>query len=522
MKRMFTKLAIAGVLSGTGVFAGTFSDVPSNHWAYKAVEKVSSQGLIKGYQEKFRGDAKVSRYEMATIISRMLDSVDRGAVLDQDGSDTLGRLVTEFSNELALIGAKVDVLEAKVHSNEQRIEDLEADSSKVKSDRKIKFSGELGLRWTGEFSDGLSDRQFSDPQVHFKLNVGGKANSKTWWGATMRTAQDSVPGEPWVNFGSDAEGNNNTFGGSELRLNSYYIKYKATDNLKFKLGKHENPFANTELVFDNDIRPTGLTQSWKVDKNWKVMAGQYKLKDATDRTTGAVLPKEDVYLFAHKISFNYDGFGGKWSASAANYNFSGEQFVHPGQDLMAGKYFNNVASNNGTGFAQTNVARSGNLYNVTADGSLNSSGNAANNLNATTQDKQLRLLSDFHVINGYLAYTDDSDARDPWGVKFDYAVNNSAWNEEDTGFWAEIWRGKLHDKGSVHYGLQYIRVEADAVLSFLNKDEIQTNVKGTRAHFATRVQRNMDWFTTYFLFEPVSGLAEDKAGVLRTGLTLRF
>ena len=514
MKRMFTKLAIAGVLSGTGVLAGTFSDVPSNHWAYKAVEKVSSQGLIKGYQEKFRGDAKVSRYEMATIISRMLDSVDRGTVLDQDGSDTLGRLVTEFSNELALIGAKVDVLEARVESNEQRIEDLEADSSSVKSDRKIKFSGQLGLRWTGEFSDGLSDREFSDPQVHFQLNVGGKANSKTWWGATMRTAQDTVPGEPWVNFGSDAEGNNNTFGGSELRLNSYYIKYKATDNLKFKLGKHKNPFANTELVFDNDIRPTGLTQSWKVDKNWKVMAGQYKLKDATNRN-GVAQAKEDVYLFAHKISFNYDGFGGKWSASAANYNFSGEQFIHPGQGLIAGKYFNNIASANGTEFAQTNVARSGNLYNSTANGT-------ANNLNETTASKQLRLLSDFHVINGYLAYTDDSDARDPWGFKFDYAVNNSAWNKEDTGFWAEIWRGKLHDKGSVHYGLQYIRVEADAVLSFLNKDEVQTNVQGTRAHFATRVQRNMDWFTTYFLFEPVSGLAEDKAGVLRTGLTLRF
>lgn len=514
MKRMFTKLAVAGVLSGTGLIAGTFSDVPSNHWAYKAVEKVSSQGLIKGYQEKFRGDAKVSRYEMATIISRMLDSVDRGAVLDQDGSDTLGRLITEFSNELALIGAKVDVLEAEVDSNEQRIEDLEADSSKDKSDRKIKFSGELGLRWTGEFSDGLSDRQFSDPQVHFKLNVGGKANSKTWWGATMRTAQDNVPGAPWVNFGSDAEGNNNTFGGSELRLNSYYIKYKATDNLKFKLGKHKNPFANTELVFDNDIRPTGLTQSWKVDKNWKVMAGQYKLKDATDRD-GAAQAKEDVYLFAHKISFNYDGFGGKWSASAANYNFSGEQFIHPGQGLMAGRYFNHIATANGTDFAETNAARSGNLYNSTANGT-------ANNLNETTASKQLRLLSDFHVINGYLAYTDDSDARDPWGVKFDYAVNNSAWNEEDTGFWAELWRGKLHDKGSVHYGLQYIRVEADAVLSFLNKDEVQTNVQGTRAHFATRVQHNMDWFTSYFLFEPVSGLAEDKAGVLRTGLTLRF
>ena len=64
---------------------------------------------------------------------------------------------------------------------------------------------------------------------------------------------------------------------------------------------------------------------------------------------------------------------------------------------MAGKYFNHIASATGTEFAQTNVARSGNLHNSAADGA------AANTLNATTVDKQLRLLSDFHVINGYLA-----------------------------------------------------------------------------------------------------------------------
>lgn len=520
MKRIFTKLAIAGVISGTGVFAGTFSDVPANHWAYKAVEKVSSQGLIKGYQEQFRGNASITRYEMATIISRMLDAVGKGAVLDSDGSATLGRLVTEFSNELSLIGAKVDVLESRVDSNQKRIASLESGAANVDSERRIKFSGQLGLRWNGEFADGLSDRQFSDPQVLFELNLGGQANSKTWWGATLRTAQDNVPGEPWVNFGSDAENNNNMLGGAELRLDSYYIKYKATDNLKFKIGKHKNPFANTELVFDEDTRVTGLTQYWKVDKHFSLTAGQYQLKDGFAQN-GIAQPKEDVHLFAHKVSFDYEGFGGKWSASVGNYNFSGEQFVHPGQGLNA-KYFNLVANANGLTFTGTNVARSGNLYNVAADGSTNTQAQTANNLNSTTRTRQLRLLSDFNVANGYVSYTDDSDARDPWGVKFDYAVNNSAWNGEDTGLWAEVWRGKLHDKGSVHYGLQYIRVEADAVLAFLNKDEVQTNVKGTRAHFATRVQENMDWFTSYFLFEPVSGMAADKSGVLRTGLTLRF
>jgi len=445
--------------------------------------------------------------------------------MDGGTSSSLSKLVTEFSNELALVGAKVDAIEARTISNERRIDSLEEGVNSAPGS-KIKFDGQLGFRWEALFNDGLSDRQWSDPQVRFQLDMGGQTSDKIKWGASLLTTQDTAPAQSWRNFGTDAigangaAGFNSPFGGAELRLHKYWVKYIATDQFKIKIGKQKNSFANTELIFDEDIAPTGITQKYKIDDRWTVKAGQYFIKDGTN-AAGVAQNKEDVYLFAHSVSYKHEGFGGKWVAKAANFNFTGEQFVHRGQNLGTG-YFNRVATANGQAFETVNMARSGNYYNVSADGSLNNQGNAAHNLNNTTTFKQLQLLSDFNLFNAYLGYEDDSDATDPWGVKLDYVINNSAWNSEDTGWWFEIYRGKLAKKGDVEYGYQYKRVETDAVLSWLNEDQLQTNVKGSSVYFKTRVQQNMDWFTTYFLFEPVTGNSVDKQGVLRTGLTLRF
>src|SRR5271165_4180909 len=53
-------------------------DVPPDHWAYKAVEDLASKGLIKGYPPdgNFLGKRTMTRYEMATIIERVLARMD--------------------------------------------------------------------------------------------------------------------------------------------------------------------------------------------------------------------------------------------------------------------------------------------------------------------------------------------------------------------------------------------------------------------------------------------------------------
>lgn len=50
-----------------------FSDIPFGHWAYNAVTKLASNGINQGYGDgTFRGDRSINRYEVATMIARIL------------------------------------------------------------------------------------------------------------------------------------------------------------------------------------------------------------------------------------------------------------------------------------------------------------------------------------------------------------------------------------------------------------------------------------------------------------------
>lgn len=76
-----------------------FPDVPSNHWAYQAVQGLANKGLVEGYPDgTFGGDKMMTRYEFASIIYR---AVQKGALVDE-------RLVKEFGPELALF--RVDTI----------------------------------------------------------------------------------------------------------------------------------------------------------------------------------------------------------------------------------------------------------------------------------------------------------------------------------------------------------------------------------------------------------------------------
>lgn len=92
MKRFFVLFAVALVLAvAAPVLAGPFSDVPQDHWAYSALEKLQATGIITGYADgTFQGKNTLTRYEIAVIVSRLLDQV---------------------AAERALLAEKVDALE---------------------------------------------------------------------------------------------------------------------------------------------------------------------------------------------------------------------------------------------------------------------------------------------------------------------------------------------------------------------------------------------------------------------------
>ena len=49
-----------------------FPDVPTDHWAYEAVNRLNLAGVISGYPDgTFRGNNPVTRYEVAAMLDRL-------------------------------------------------------------------------------------------------------------------------------------------------------------------------------------------------------------------------------------------------------------------------------------------------------------------------------------------------------------------------------------------------------------------------------------------------------------------
>jgi hypothetical protein len=152
--------AVAVMAFGRPALAqGPFADVPTDHWAYDAVNELAQRGIVNGYPDStFGGKRALTRYEFAVAIQRMLQDVQRrideaiqkhmtdahGATPPPPGTvdtsgfatkadvaklqqdiDQLRRLVTEFQDTLAALGTDVDQIKRDLAALAARIAALE-------------------------------------------------------------------------------------------------------------------------------------------------------------------------------------------------------------------------------------------------------------------------------------------------------------------------------------------------------------------------------------------------------------
>lgn len=154
--------AQAGTLTAPGAPAAgadraEYPDVPRNHWAYQAIDRLSRAGIIEGYPNgTFSGGRPMTRYEFAVAIARILDKMGAGGVgppgatgaAGAEGvpgpagppgpqgpvgpipgdmltraqvNDLIAALRREFADELARLGARVDALDNRVTALENRV-----------------------------------------------------------------------------------------------------------------------------------------------------------------------------------------------------------------------------------------------------------------------------------------------------------------------------------------------------------------------------------------------------------------
>ena len=136
-------------------FAGPFTDVPTDHWAYDAIDKLQSEGFVEGYPDgTFRGNRSFTRYEMAMVVARIWDRLSSelttmegkipppGVSEDklQEELKLVYNLMDEFKKDLAGMSTRMDDCEKRINGLETRVTALENNTNGVK------FSGALRTR----------------------------------------------------------------------------------------------------------------------------------------------------------------------------------------------------------------------------------------------------------------------------------------------------------------------------------------------------------------------------------------
>lgn len=176
MKKTAYMLVALALLCAAPVFAqGPFTDVPTDHWAYDAVNQLQEDGIIIGYPDgTFGGKRTITRYEFAVALARLTDWVQGitpdtprpstagltkaeveamlkdyakkselptvpGNLATKADVDAVRKLVDEFRDELAALGVDVDALKRDVAALDARVCILEAEM------RRVRFTGNANV-----------------------------------------------------------------------------------------------------------------------------------------------------------------------------------------------------------------------------------------------------------------------------------------------------------------------------------------------------------------------------------------
>ncbi len=135
MRNLIFALAALFVLAfGVSASAAMFKDVPTDHWAYEAIDYLQQQGLVEGFPDgEFKGNRTFTRYEMAMVVARMYSKLEdlAGGMDSASGrldelEAQLDRLGNEFKDELAEINGRLGKLEGQVSTNTDDINKLKA------------------------------------------------------------------------------------------------------------------------------------------------------------------------------------------------------------------------------------------------------------------------------------------------------------------------------------------------------------------------------------------------------------
>ncbi len=135
--------------------AEPFPDIPSNQWAYEAINEMVQKGYIQGFPDgEFKGNLNASRYHLALLLSRILASLEQRGfdTVTKEDFESLEKLCNEFEDDLSRIGIKVTDIEKDMQKVKEEVSGLRIEADGIKdtlkngSLDKVKLSGDVLVR----------------------------------------------------------------------------------------------------------------------------------------------------------------------------------------------------------------------------------------------------------------------------------------------------------------------------------------------------------------------------------------
>ena len=307
-KSLVLAMAMALGVTASAYAANPFSDVPTGHWAYDAVNKLAAEGVVDGYPDgTYGGDKLMTRYEMAQIVAK---AMAKGANVD--------KLAAEFADELDSLGVRVANLEKKADN--------------------VKVTGEI--RYSYRDVDG--DVNSNESVLRSRLWVNGQIN-EDWSYTGMLENEQTFHGE------DDEEKDLGASGDDDLSLARAYVEGRV-GGLDVVAGRYnEVTFSGNILDANLDMARVSYGDKIKVSaaagKAYdSVEVNDTNLLDSDDRiyigTLEAALGDVDAYVAYFKTNSNMDkeiwnvgasyGFGD--FTLSAEYMRGDKEYYNAGKD----------------------------------------------------------------------------------------------------------------------------------------------------------------------------------------------
>jgi len=337
-------LALILVGGFTGMAAAA-TDVPANHWAYSAVEKLAAGGILDSdAQARFNGDKILTRYEFAVAVAKAITKEDQATA---EQKTLIDKLAIEYKEELEKLGVRINSLEEKTSaiqlSGVNRIRDDQQSNGSKYDDIHFNINFTIAYKIDDEWmikTEGEWQRQLDRPGDGDSAGMNALTDKANWGvndavnsqmeqlyvagpvcGTNVVIGKYSYNSVYGLAFDTKITGGEMTVGHTlkttfstgktddDYKFNGLDIKWAAGENAKIKVGYQATEISGVKnkyisVGFDtqvaNDFHFTAAaTKSDLVTSN-KAYLAQVQYKAANSEIVGS----NDIFASYRKVPTN--------------------------------------------------------------------------------------------------------------------------------------------------------------------------------------------------------------------------